>query len=142
MAAGGIMNGTEILTALQTGAVAAQMGTAFVACDESAASPVHRVALVMAETAMMRSISGRPARGVVNRFTELDTEPDRPAVPAYPYAYDAGKTLDAAARSRGESGYGAFRAGQGAARTRPIRAACLMTLLSEELRNAATPHNR
>ncbi|NHO32687.1 NAD(P)H-dependent flavin oxidoreductase [Acetobacter fallax] len=137
IAAGGIMNGADIVAALKAGAAAVQMGTAFVACDESAASPAHRAALSAAGqsgTAMMSAISGRPARGIINRFTSLDVRPDRPVIPAYPCAYEAGKALDRAARACGETGYGAFWAGSNAGRVRPMPAARLMALLSDEIR--------
>ncbi len=135
IAAGGIMDGHDIAAALRSGAAAVQMGTAFVACDESLASPAYRAALLTAGhsgTAMMSAISGRPARGLINRFTTLDTRPDRPAIPPYPYTYDAGKALDEAARAAGETGYGAFWAGQGAGRVRPMPAARLIALLAGE----------
>ena len=133
IAAGGIMNGNGICAALSLGAIAAQLGTAFVACPESAASPAHRAALVGAggaHTVMTRAISGRPARCVANDFTAI---PDAGA-PAYPVAYDAGKALHAAAMARGEDGYGAHWAGQGAPLARSLPAAALVATLAREAR--------
>ena len=79
IAAGGIMDGAGIAAALKLGAVAAQLGTAFIACDESIADSGYRAALfsdAAHHTTMTRAISGRPARCLRNRFTDIgDTVP-------------------------------------------------------------------
>ena len=54
-------------------------------------------------------------------------------IPAYPIAYDLGKALHAAARSRGEFGFGAQWAGQGAPLARAMPAAELIATLAAEL---------
>ena len=72
IAAGGIMDGAGISAALKLGAAAAQLGTAFVGCPESAADQGYRAALASEaanHTQMTRAISGRPARCLANRFT-------------------------------------------------------------------------
>lgn len=138
IAAGGIMDGAGIAAALDLGAVAAQMGTAFVACDESAADSGYRSALFgegAHHTVMTRAISGRPARALANRFTALADALQGPA-PDYPRAYDAGKALNAAALARGDSGFGAQWAGQGAPLARAMPAAALVEALAAELRAA------
>jgi len=143
IAAGGIMEGAGIAAVLRLGAVAAQLGTAFVACPESSAGPAYRAALLAgdaAHTVMTAGISGRPARCLMNRFTALTeslaagTSPLRP--PDYPIAYDAGKALNAAAAARGEHGYGAQWAGQGVPLARALPAAELITVLARELGDA------
>jgi nitronate monooxygenase len=71
IAAGGIMDGQGVRAALDLGAEAAQLGTAFIACAESAADAAYRAALASeaaAHTVMTRAISGRPARCLGNRF--------------------------------------------------------------------------
>jgi nitronate monooxygenase len=136
IAAGGIMDGAGVSAALALGAVAAQLGTAFIACPESAANPAYRAALMgpgAAHTVMTRAISGRPARCLPNRFTALGkhvsvTPPD------YPIAYDAGKALHAAAMLRGEHGYGAQWAGQGAPLARAMPAGNLVRAIAGEMR--------
>ena len=141
IAAGGIMDGAGVAGALTLGAVAAQMGTAFIACPEACADPAHLDALLASSrswTVMTRAISGRPARSQVNAFTELGERLHGP--PAYPVAYDAGKALNAAARSRGEFGYGAWWAGQGASMVREMPAARLIETLSAELSTALSSH--
>ncbi|WP_159977195.1 MULTISPECIES: nitronate monooxygenase family protein [unclassified Novosphingobium] len=133
VAAGGIMDGAGIAAALDLGAVAAQMGTAFVGCPESAADDAYRAALAGAgayHTTLTPLISGRPARALANRFTALA---GNPPLPDYPIAYDAGKALNAAAKARGEYGFGAQWAGQGAPLARAMPAAQLVEVLRQEL---------
>ena len=136
IAAGGIMNGSGIAAALKLGAAAAQLGTAFVGCPESAADEGYRKALAgdaANHTSMTRAISGRPARCLSNRFTRLsEIIPDN-EVPSYPITYDLGKALHAAGKARGEFGFGAQWAGQGAPLSRPMPAAELVKTLAAEL---------
>jgi nitronate monooxygenase len=136
IAAGGIMDGQAIRAALDLGAIAAQLGTAFIACPESNADAAHRAALAgdpAWHTAMISAISGRPARCLANRFTAFAQDPDLPPVAPYPRAYHAGKALNAAAKARSEDGFGAQWAGQGAPLSRPMPAADLVSLLAAEL---------
>jgi nitronate monooxygenase len=134
IAAGGIMDGAGVRAALDLGAAAAQLGTAFVACPESQADDAYRAALASEaarHTVMTEAISGRPARCLANRFTAWGERVNaRPA--GYPMAYDAGKALIAAARARGEGGFGAQWAGQGAPLSRPMPAAELVATLARE----------
>lgn len=138
IAAGGIMDGAGIRAALALGAVAAQLGTAFIACPESSADEAYRTALRgpgARHTAMTRVISGRPARCLANRFVEW--EASAPAdIPDYPIAYDAGKALNVAAKAAGEGGFGAHWAGQGAPLGRTMPAADLIALLWREATQA------
>jgi nitronate monooxygenase len=70
IAAGGIANARGVAAAMQLGAGAAQVGTAFLACDESGAPPLHRDLLFREEaqrTVLTRAYSGRLARGIRNR---------------------------------------------------------------------------
>ena len=135
IAAGGIMDGRGIRAALDLGAVAAQLGTAFIACDESAADAAYR-ALLASEaahhTVMTRAISGRLARCLPNRFTAWGADTAQ-TVPEYPIAYDAGKALNAAAKAVGETGFGAQWAGQGAPLARALPAAELVAALRREM---------
>jgi nitronate monooxygenase len=136
IASGGIMDGAGIAAALALGAQAAQLGTAFVACPETAIDGGYRRALLgapAAHTAFTAAISGRLARSLANRFTALSDDPACPPVPDYPIAYDAGKALHAAAKAQGEFGYGAQWAGQAAALARSLPAAELVGVLEVEL---------
>jgi len=139
IAAGGIMDGAGIAAALRLGASAAQLGTAFVACDESQADAGYRLALASDaanHTVMTRVISGRPARSLANRFTALGGSVAPGDVPDYPIAYDAAKALHAAGKAKGEFGFGAQWAGQGAPLSRCMRAGDLVALLRREVRDA------
>lgn len=134
IAAGGIMDGRGIAAALDLGAVAAQLGTAFVACPESAADAAYRAALAAAPgTVMTDAISGRAARSLRNGFTAWAEAHAALARPDYPIAYDAGKALNAAAKAAGENGFGAQWAGQGAGLSRALPAAELVATLAVEL---------
>ena len=142
IAAGGVMDGAGIAAMLDLGAEAVQLGTAFIACPESSADAFHREALFSAgarSTRMTALISGRPARCLPNAFTALkDGALKGVAPPDYPIAYDAGKALAAAARARGEGGFGAQWAGQGAPLARAMPAAQLVAALARELRMVRT----
>lgn len=135
IAAGGIMDGAAIAAVMELGAQAAQLGTAFVLCPETSASAAYREALQSPRsehTRITRVISGRPARGLVNRMmTELE-QAGAPCPPSYPVAYDAGKALHQAAAACGNHEFAAHWAGQGAPLARAMPAAELLeTLVSE-----------
>lgn len=119
IAAGGMMNAAGVRAALEAGASACQLGTAYIACPESSAEPAHVQRLLHnpPPTVMTRAISGRPARCLENLFTAIEG-----AAPDYPTAYTAGKALYAAAKAQGEFGYGAHWAGQGAPLARSLPA--------------------
>lgn len=141
IAAGGIMDGRGIAAAMQLGAAAAQLGTAFILCPESAADVSYRTALSSERarhTAITAAISGRPARGLVNRFVTDVSGPTSPPVPDYPIAYDAAKRLHAAASAQGSSDFAAHWAGQGAPLARALPAAELVATLAQELNDVRT----
>ena len=138
IAAGGIMDGQGIAAAMQLGAAAVQMGTAFIPCRESAAKPAHREALRQGDrvTAITDVISGRPARGFVNRMHRDVAGSDRPPLPDYPFVYDAGKALAQVAGQQGNHDFDAQWAGQGASLAREMPAAELVATLVEEWRTS------
>jgi len=73
IAAGGIANGKGIAAALALGADAAQIGTAFLACDESNALPIHREMLfsdASKYTTLSRAYTGRLGRGIISRIAK------------------------------------------------------------------------
>jgi nitronate monooxygenase len=136
IAAGGIMDGAGIAAVLDLGAEAAQLGTAFVGCPESSADRYYRDALFApgAATEMTLLISGRPARCLQNKFTALkDGELKDLTIPDYPTTYDAGKALAVAAKAKGEGGFGAQWAGEGAGKARAMPAAQLVKTLADEM---------
>lgn len=136
IAAGGVMEGQGIRAALDLGAAAAQLGTAFVLCPESAANAGYRAKLQSeraASTRLTATLSGRLARGIVNRFIEYAEAPGSPPPADYPVAYDAAKQLNAAASRHGNSEFGAHWAGQGAPLAREMGAAQLVATLAREM---------
>lgn len=134
VAAGGLMNGHDIADYLALGASAAQLGTAFVQCGESAAHAAYRKALFTQPiTQITDSISGRPARGLFNHWHERVDVPDRPKTPGYPYTYDLGKQLHAVASKAEDHGFGAFWAGSNVSQIRAMDATPLMQTLIQEM---------
>lgn len=135
IAAGGIMDGAGIAAVMNLGACAAQLGTAFILCPESAANEAYR-RMLGSERAQLTQvttvISGRPARGIVNRFMAEVGAPGHPAVPGFGIAYDAGKQLIAAAGKAGNAEFAAHWAGQGAVLARAMPAAELVGVLQRE----------
>jgi nitronate monooxygenase len=137
MATGGLMTGADIAAVLAAGAVAAQLGTAFLCCPESGAPAAHQRALLERSyptTAVTRAFSGRPARGLANQFL-LDHGPHAPA--AYPEVHHLTRPL----RAAGDPEAMSLWAGQGFAAIRPMPAADLVATLTAELAaalNAAT----
>lgn len=140
IAAGAIMDGAGVAAALRLGASAAQLGTAFVSTDESLADQGYRAALASDaahHTVMTRAISGRFARCLSNRFTALGADLPAGCIPAYPIAYDLGKALNTASKAKGEFGFGAQWAGQGAPLVRAMPAAQLVATLALELNQSS-----
>lgn len=136
IAAGGIMNGQDIQHMLQLGASAAQLGTAFTICPESAASPAYRQSLLDPQkqlTQITATISGRPARGLINDWQRLIDTPNRPPIAAYPYAYDLAKQLIAAAKQQQHEGLSVMWAGSNVQLIRDLSAKALMQTLIAEL---------
>ncbi len=119
---------------MQLGASAAQLGTAFILCPESAANGAYREALKgprAHQTQVTSVISGRPARGMVNRnFTCLEATG---RLPDYPLTYDANKALNAAASAHANTDFAVQWAGQGAPLAREMPAAALVKLLAAEM---------
>ena len=112
IAAGGIMGPRQVRAVLAAGAVAAQCGTAFLRSPESGAHPLHKAALAdprYTATVVTRAFSGRPARGLVNRFIAEHAD----APPAYPEINNATRPLRAAAAARGDTEAMSLWAGQG-----------------------------
>ncbi|MGV9272195.1 nitronate monooxygenase [Streptomyces griseosporeus] len=138
VAAGGIMRGSQIAAVLAAGASAAQLGTAFLATPESGAHAVHKRALVdplFARTELTRAFSGRPARGLVNRFMR-EHGPYAPA--AYPEVHHLTSPLRKAAAKAGDPQGMALWAGQGHRMARELPAGRLVEVLVGELEAART----
>jgi nitronate monooxygenase len=114
IAAGGIADAAGVRAALALGAVAAQVGTAYLSCPEATTSAVHRAALKApgAEvTALTNVFTGRPARGIVNRLMR-EIGPMNAAAPAFPLAFGAIMPLRARAEGQGGGDFTGLWAGQ------------------------------
>ena len=71
IAAGGIADGRGVAAASALGAAGVQVGTAYLFCPEATTNPLHRAALkseAAATTAITNVLTGRPARGIINRL--------------------------------------------------------------------------
>ncbi|MGB0466413.1 MAG: NAD(P)H-dependent flavin oxidoreductase [Pontibacterium sp.] len=134
IAAGGIADAAGVKAVLDLGAVAAQVGTAYLLCDEAKTSPLHRAALqsqAASHTTLTTLFSGRPARGIVNRvIRELGAMPD--AVVDFPYAASEITLLRQAAEACGSDDFSPLWCGQNATGCRSVSAAELTRILGAE----------
>ena len=132
IAAGGIATCEAVQAVLALGASAAQIGTTFLLCPEAATTPVHRAALAGAgsrHTALTNVFTGRPARGIVNRFMR-EVGPLNEGVPAFPLAVSALAPLRTAAERQGRGDFSALWCGQNAAGCEEISAGDLTRRLA------------
>ncbi|WP_406115251.1 nitronate monooxygenase [Streptomyces sp. NBC_01014] len=138
VATGGLMRGSQIAAVIAAGADAAQLGTAFLVCPESGANVLHKQALtnpLFVRTELTRAFSGRPARGLVNRFMR-EHGPYAPA--AYPQVHRLTAGLRKAAAAVGDAQGMALWAGQGHRLARELPAGQLVEVLIAELDAART----
>jgi nitronate monooxygenase len=100
VATGGIADRAGVAAVLAAGASAAQLGTAFMLTPEAGTADAHRRALRGgARTVLTRAFTGRPARGIENRFIR---EHETAAPLAYPEVHHLTAPLRAAARAAGD----------------------------------------
>jgi nitronate monooxygenase len=129
-AAGGLMTAADVDEVLRAGAVAAQLGTAFLLSDEAGSSPVHRAALqnpAFTETAVTRAFSGRYARGLRNRFID---EHEAEAEFGYPEIHYLTSPVRAASVRAGDPHATNVWAGTGFKKARSASVATIMAELS------------
>ncbi len=131
VATGGLATGADVAAVLVAGASAAQLGTMFLPCPESGANPLHLAALAAGDTptAVTRAFTGRPARGLVNRFLSEHSE-SAPA--AYPHVHQLTRDL----RKAGDPQAMSLWAGQSYEFARPVPAADLVRELADGARAA------
>ncbi|HEV7606985.1 MAG TPA: nitronate monooxygenase [Steroidobacteraceae bacterium] len=138
IAAGGIADGRGIAAALKLGAAAAQVGTAFLACDESNASALHRAKLFSADarrTTLTRAFTGRLARSIHNDFIDALAGKEK-ILPPYPVHGWLTAQLKAAALAANRADMMSLWAGQGAPLLRHHRAGELLRSLADETSTA------
>lgn len=131
IATGGLMDGRDIVAALNAGASAAQLGTAFLVCPESGASWIHKRAILAAKqdtTVVTRAFSGRPARGLKNAFIASLNDRQDMILP-YPLQNSLTRPMRTAAAQQGLADYLSLWAGQGVARACAMPAGDLVARL-------------
>lgn len=134
IAAGGIMDGAGIAASLALGAQLAQLGTAFVPCPESGAPQIHKDLLLEAtedSTQLTEKFSGKPARGLSNRFMTEMAAKDAPQL-AFPAQNAVTGKLRQSSAKAGKRDFVALWAGQAAPLARALPAAELIRVLNEE----------
>src|SRR6184192_1619195 len=128
------MDGRGIAAALALGASAVQMGTAFLTTDEAGVPDSYKQAILGAQehqTRLTRAFSGRPARGIVNRFMEeVERAPD--AILPFPLQNALTRPLRTAAAKAGRAEFLSLWAGQGTRMVRRVPAAELVSRLVSE----------
>ena len=138
VASGGIMDGRGIAAALALGASGAQLGTAFLTCDEAGVPDAYKQAVMDAhedQTRITRAFSGRPARGIVNRFMrEVDAPwwPQQLSILPFPLQNTLTRPLRATAATQGRAEFLSLWAGQGVRMARRMKAADLVSTLVRE----------
>lgn len=136
VAAGGIADGRTAAACMVLGASAVQVGTAFLLCPESGISAMHRNALARgrgSDTAVTNVMTGRPARGLMNRLMR-EQGPMSPEAPEFPLASPASSPLRSAAESRGSTDFTSLWAGQSLGLSKAMPAAELTRAIAVEAR--------
>lgn len=130
IAAGGIADARGVAAAFALGAQAVQIGTAFLACNESGTTDAHREMLFSEraqQTTLTRAFTGRLARGVRNRWTE---EMRGVELPPFPVTSWFLSKLRPAAVAAGRTDLVSLWSGQIAPNLRHRSAAALMQSLT------------
>ena len=137
VAAGAIMDGADVRAALDAGAAAAQLGTAFLCCDESGASTAHKDFVLnqgQRGSIITRGFSGRPARGIRNAF--IDHMQDQTVLP-FPIQNTITGSMRQWAAKTNNGEYQSLWAGTEYHRSRAMPAADLMSTLATEMNRAS-----
>ena len=124
IATGGIADGRGIVAAFALGASAVQLGTAYLFCPEASVPPLYRKALAEVAdngTALTNLFSGRPARGILNRYMRECGLVSDAALP-FPYAATFVAPLRSASEKAGSVDYMQMWAGQAAKLAKPLGA--------------------
>ena len=135
IAAGGIADARGVVAAMVLGAEAVQMGTVFLACEESGASPLHRQVLrgkKAGHTALTKGFTGRLARGIHNRLLEELNQAGTPVLP-YPLQRKLVRNLAIPAEAAGRSDLLPLWAGQSANLSTCTDVSAFLTSLVEEI---------
>src|SRR5262249_10585897 len=123
-----------IAAAFALGAAGVQMGTAYLWCPEAKISAPHRAALKSARddgTALTNLMTGRPARGIINRLMR-EIGPISDVAPEFPLAARAPARWRPAAGARGSGAFSRMWAGRAASLGRDMPAGQLTKALAAE----------
>jgi nitronate monooxygenase len=134
IAAGGITDARGIAAAFALGAAGVQIGSAYLWSPEAKISAPHRAALKEApsdSTAVTNLMTGRPARGVINRVMR-EIGPISDVAPEFPLAAGALAPLRAKAEAQGSGDFSPMWAGQAASLGRAMPAGELTRKLAAE----------
>jgi nitronate monooxygenase len=134
IAAGAVADARGIAAAFALGAAGVQIGSAYLWCPEAKISKPHRAALKNASeqgTALTNLMTGRPARGIINRVMR-EIGPMSDVAPAFPLAAGALAPLRARAEAKGSGDFSPMWAGQAASLGRSLPAGELTRALAAE----------
>jgi nitronate monooxygenase len=134
IAAGGIGDGRGIVAAFALGAAGVQVGTVFMLTPEAKTSALHRKALKQANdnsTTLTNVFTGRPARGIVNRYIR-EAGPMSEVAPTFPLAAGASAPMRAAAEAAGSADFTPLWSGQAPTLAREMPAGAVVSRLIEE----------
>src|ERR1700732_1170037 len=141
IAAGGIGDARGVIAALALGAEAVQMGTVFLACEESGASRLHRETLRRrnaGHTALTKGFTGRLARAIRNRVME-DLNRNGTEILPYPRQRELVRNLAIAAEAAGRADLVPVWAGQSANLSACIDVTAFLSPLVEEVSEIGGP---
>ena len=141
IAAGGIGDARGVVAALALGAAGVQMGTAFLACEQSGASRLHRQALLernAGHTALTKGFTGRLARGIHNRLMEELNRNESQILP-YPLQRGLIRNLPIAAEAAGRADLVPLWAGQSANLSACTDASAFLHSLFEQVSEIGAP---
>lgn len=133
IAAGGIADCKGVKAAVELGACAVQLGTAFLLCDETKTSELHRAAIKSSDsghTAITNVFSGRPARSIVNRVVR-ELGPISEQTPPFPLAGAGLAPLRVLAEARGQHDFTSLWCGQNATGCKEVSAVDLTRELAQ-----------
>lgn len=133
IAAGGIVDAQTVKLALSFGALAVQVGTAYLLCDEAKTTVIHREAIKSPQarhTALTTLFSGKPARGIVNRaMSEMGVM--NSAVPPFPLAAMSMTAMRKKAEAKGSKDFSPLWCGQNATGCQEVSAVTLTQALAK-----------
>lgn len=140
IASGGIMNGRGIVAALSLGASAVQMGTAFLACKESAASSLHKKIVMGSHdesSCITAAFTGKPVRSIKNAYVE-ETEQRFASDEIFPYPdqHQLTKDMRKVANQQNLLPYASFWSGQSGSLARSLSISDLMQSLDKEMKES------